>query len=170
MLAPLVSLLVGVVAAGPQVSTPALLKEMFHASERVTYVELSAQAVTEATGQQHGRVFVYVAYTKGAIDGFAVVDDEKGMHEPITLGVQVDPQGRIARVAVLAYREAYGGEIRDPRFLQQFNGKTLANALSPGVDVDAISGATISSRSVATMARRALVLCALAQQRLGAGT
>ena len=166
-----VALLLRILAAPAQpVGTPALLHEMFRASERVTYVELSAQEVTAATGQPHGKVFVYVAYTHGAVDGFAVIDDEKGLHEPITLGVQVDPQGRIARVAVLAYREAYGGEVRDPRFLKQFNGKTLASALTPGVDVDAISGATISSRSVATLARRALVLCALAQKRLGGGT
>lgn len=145
-----------------------VLKELFKASERVDYVEVSAAEATAALGQPHKKVVVFIARTGGGVDGYAVIEDVVGQHEPITFAIQVDPEGRLRRVEVMEYREAYGEEIRDPRFLRQFVGKTLADALKPGVDVDGITGATLSSRSATVAARRALVLCELAQKKLAA--
>jgi len=58
----------------------------------------------------------------------------------------------------MVYRERYGDEVRDPRFRQQFVGKTAADPLRPGEEVIAVSGATISSRAMALGVRRCLVL------------
>ncbi len=160
------ALCVALAGAGVLTSTPALLQALFHDSQRVGYVELSAAEVTTALGRAHDKVVVYVARTGTTIDGFAIVEDEKGQHQPITFGVQVDPRGRIARVEVMAYREAYGGEIKDPRFLRQFVGRTITDVLKPGLDIDGITGATISSRSASVVVHRALVLCALAKAKL----
>lgn len=145
-----------------------VLKEMFKSSERVDYVELSAAEASAALGQPHQKVVVFIARSGGGVDGYAVIENVVGQHEPITFAVQVDPEGRLRRVEVMEYREAYGEEIRDPRFLRQFVGKTLSDALKPGVDVDGITGATLSSRSTTIAARRALVLCSLAQKKLAA--
>lgn len=51
----------------------------------------------------------------------------------------------IARTKVLVYREEYGGEIGSRRWLRQFVGKSKAGELN---DIAAISGATISVRSM----------------------
>jgi hypothetical protein len=48
--------------------------------------------------------------------------------------------------------------VRDPRFREQFVGKTAADPLRPGEEVVAVSGATISSRAMAVGVRRCLVL------------
>jgi Na+-translocating ferredoxin:NAD+ oxidoreductase RnfG subunit len=145
-----------------------LLKEMFSTSQRVDWVELTAEEATAALGAAHKKTVVYIARTGDVVDGFAIIEDVQGQHEPITFGVQVDTTGHIRRVEVMEYREAYGEEIRDPRFLRQLQGKTLSDAIKPGVDVDGITGATISSRSATVVARRALVLCAAAQKKLAA--
>ena len=54
--------------------------------------------------------------------------------------------------------ERYGDEIRDPRFRQQFEGKTAADSLRASEEIIAVSGATISSRAMTVGVHRALVL------------
>ncbi|MCM4168752.1 FMN-binding protein [Arenibacter sp. H213] len=52
---------------------------------------------------------------------------------------------------ILIYREEYGGEIGSKRWLQQFIGKTSSDRVDHNSNIDGISGATISVRSM-TMA------------------
>jgi Na+-translocating ferredoxin:NAD+ oxidoreductase RnfG subunit len=52
---------------------------------------------------------------------------------------------KIAITKVLIYREEYGGEIGSKRWLRQFTGKSGEDSLD---DIAAISGATISVRSM----------------------
>ena len=86
-----------------------------------------------------------------------VVDDVLGKHEPITFAVAV--KGDTVRfVQVLVYREPYGGEIQDPRFLAHFQGKTGRDPLVPGKSVPRIAGATISVNAITLGVRRALWL------------
>lgn len=49
---------------------------------------------------------------------------------------------------VLIYREEYGGEIGSKRWLQQFIGKNGRNRVDYNTNIDGISGATISVRSM----------------------
>ena len=50
---------------------------------------------------------------------------------------------------VLIYREEYGGEISSKRWLRQFNGQRLGDEkLQTNINISAISGATISVRSM----------------------
>jgi hypothetical protein len=51
---------------------------------------------------------------------------------------------------VLTYREEYGGEIGSKRWLQQFLGKTGKDRVDYKTNIDGISGATISVRSMTT--------------------
>lgn len=54
----------------------------------------------------------------------------------------------ILKSKVLAYREEYGGEIGSKRWLKQFIGKKGGDELTYGDNIMAISGATISVRSM----------------------
>lgn len=54
----------------------------------------------------------------------------------------------ILKVKLLVYREEYGGEIGSNRWLKQFIGKTDPNKMKFGYDIQNISGATISARSL----------------------
>jgi electron transport complex protein RnfG len=103
-------------------------------------------------------IYVGTSGTGGAtvVDGYAVVVDEVGQHEPITFGVLTDKDGRVVRIEVMAYREAYGAEVRSQRFLRQYQGRTLTDLDQPSGDVDAISGATISCNSTRRAVKRAL--------------
>ena len=64
--------------------------------------------------------------------------------------IRRDGNWKIAKSKVLVYREDYGGEIGSKRWLKQFIGKTENDSLKYGDDIVAISGATISVRSMTT--------------------
>jgi Na+-translocating ferredoxin:NAD+ oxidoreductase RnfG subunit len=147
-------------------TVPALMKSFFSSSKRVTFKRVTlpdAAAAELAKKLGQGSVqrdwVIYVGESDGKLDGYAIVDAEKGMHEPIDFGVRFSPKGAVERVEVLVYREAYGDEIRAERFRAQFSGKTASDPITVGKDIDMISGASISSRSMALGVKRdALVL------------
>lgn len=140
-------------------TTSALLKDFWKTSDKVSFVTLPAAAPGKKAD------VVYVARSGGVVDGYSVVLDEIGQHEPITFGVQFDAAGLVRRVEVMAYREAYGHEIRSARFLAQFVGPKKEAA-----DVDAISGASLSCRSATRAVARALTLVARARAQTATTT
>jgi Na+-translocating ferredoxin:NAD+ oxidoreductase RnfG subunit len=147
-------------------TVPGVMKSFFSSSKRVTFkrVTLPESAAAEiakklGTGSVQREWVIYLGETDGRLDGYAIVDDEKGMHEPIDFAVRFTPKGAVDRVEVMVYREPYGDEVRSDRFRAQFQGKTAVDPIMAGKDIDIVSGATISSRSMALGVKRdALVL------------
>ena len=143
---------------------PALLKDFFAKSERVTFAKLALttdqqQSLRKRLGYDVPPTWtVYYGKTGERIDGVAVIDNELGQHQPITFGVLLGGDGVLKRVEVMVYREAYGAEIQQTRFRNQFIGKTASAALRHGTDIVAIAGATISSKSMANGVRRAMAM------------
>lgn len=92
--------------------------------------------------------------------GWAVVLDEIGLHEPITHLIHIDADGMVGDVQVLVFRETRGDAVKRPRFLKQFRGKGRRDRLRVGRDVDAVTGATYSSKAITRGVRKALLLVA----------
>jgi hypothetical protein len=84
----------------------------------------------------------------GEIEGYALMDDVLGKQMPITFLVIYNSEGGITACRILKYRERYGSGVRSKRWLRQFNDKNHQSGFNIGTDIDAISGATISSNSV----------------------
>lgn len=151
---------------------PALLTSFFPGADRVSFAKVAlSQQERAALSRKLGRPLrsdwtIFIATKAGQVTGYAVVDEVRGMHEPITYATRFTPAGAISRMEVMRYREAYGGEVREQRFLSQFNGKTAASPMRAGSDITAISGATISSYAVTRGAEEtAALLGLLLQQR-----
>ena len=147
-------------------ATPqSVLASFFPKSERVTYRTLALDVRGKARlahrlGYTPSRdsYTIFVALTQGKVDGYAVIDDELGLHQPITFATRLTSKGVVDRVEIMVYREPRGDEVRDPRFRKQFEGKSAADPLRIDRDIDAVSGATVSSASLATGVRRAAIL------------
>jgi len=146
-------------------STRSVLADFFPHSEHVGYRTFALDKSMRARLAQRlgyaparDKYTIFVATTHGQIDGYAVVDDEQGLHQPITFATRLSPRGMVERVEIMVYREPRGDEVRDPRFRKQFQGKTSQDPLRPGRDIDAVSGATVSSASLAVGVRRATIL------------
>ena len=95
--------------------------------------------------------------------GRAFLVEEVGKHRPITFVVGIRPDGHVQDVAVVAYREAYGGEIRNRRFLVQYKGKSATDSLQPFDAITNIAGATLSVDAASRAVKKTLALAAATQ-------
>ncbi len=121
--------------------------------DQVTAIQkLSGQKVL-SRGEQ-----VWRAQGANQFLGFFIVDYVIGKHLVIDYAIALDPDGRVKQVDILAYRESYGGEIRNRDWLAQFKGKTSRDALEVDKDIRNISGATLSSRHVTEGTKRVLAI------------
>jgi H+/Na+-translocating ferredoxin:NAD+ oxidoreductase subunit G len=146
-------------------STRGLLTDFFRASKSVTYKNVTVGPAERARLQARlgytparDRYTFFIASTGDRVDGYALIDEEKGEHLPITFAVKLSPTGVVERQEIVAYREPRGDEVRDERFRRQFVGKSARDAIEADRDIVAVSGATISSRSMAIGVKRAVVL------------
>ncbi len=129
-------------------STPALRDKMMH----------ELDGTQPSMWEEHYAVFT--ASRGGSAVGRAVVVEEIGKHRPITFVVGLRPDRSVQDVAVMAYREAYGGEVRTTRFLRQYRGKAPADQLRSGSDIKNIAGATLSVDAASRAVRKAQALVA----------
>jgi Na+-translocating ferredoxin:NAD+ oxidoreductase RnfG subunit len=151
-----------------QYFTPgAVLASFFKGATKITYKPVSlSDAEAVEIGKQLGQGpvkkdwSIYFSETDGKRnDGFALLDRELGMHDPIDFAVRFTGRGAVDLVEIMEYREAYGDEVRAERFRKQFIGKTAKDPIALGKDIQIITGASISSRSMALGVKRgALVI------------
>jgi electron transport complex protein RnfD len=102
----------------------------------------------------------YIA-SDGRFSGLAVKASPIGYGGPIDMVVGILPEGKISGVRIVAQSETpgLGTEIAREAFLGQFVGVSEADSLrvrKDGGSIDAVTGATVSSRAVATGVREAL--------------
>ncbi|MDD4179582.1 MAG: RnfABCDGE type electron transport complex subunit G [Candidatus Margulisbacteria bacterium] len=90
--------------------------------------------------------------------GLAVSVAPRGYSGAIKMLVGINADGKVIGVKVLDQRETpgLGANVVKRSFLAQFCGKTVKDEIEPKKDIDAITGATISSRAVARGVKEAL--------------
>jgi len=88
--------------------------------------------------------------------GYFIVDEVVGKHEFITYAVGLNADGSVKQIEIMQYNESYGYQVRDPKWLAQFTGKTSAAPLKLEGDIKNISGATLSSRHITDGVKRLL--------------
>ncbi len=99
----------------------------------------------------------YVARKNGAVLGYGIFETHTVRTKDETLFIVVDTAGSIRHVELISFFEP---EDYRPvqRWLALFLGKTEHDAISPGNDIAAISGASLTSRAVARSVRKVLML------------
>ena len=129
-------------------------------------------ALSKALGRRvDARSYPYleVRSEKGTV-GFIFMLDVIGESLPITFAIGVTADGALQDVQVMVYREPQGEAIQEKRFRKQFVGKRSKDPITLDKDIDAISGATISSRSATFAARKGLLLAEVVRGRASAGS
>jgi Na+-translocating ferredoxin:NAD+ oxidoreductase RnfG subunit len=140
------------------IKAEAAVKKIFPSATVVEYRELTLtqeqmRAVEQAAditfGESHlPHLVVHIVKEGGSIAGYAFEDTVIGKWGPIHFLVGLDPSGKIQQTVILDYKEIRGKPIAKKRFLNQYKGKTLNNKLMLRKDIDGVTGATISSRSL----------------------
>jgi Na+-translocating ferredoxin:NAD+ oxidoreductase RnfG subunit len=150
------------------------LQDMLPGSESVEKVArpVTAEEVTAVKKQLGGALtdggksaadpkeFVFYFGMKGGKKtGAAMLDSQPGKWGVIGFAVGVDAEtGKIVGMAVTTMSEKRGRPIALKSFLKQFFGKDKTAAFTVGKDVNAVAGATVSTRAAAFAARKAVVL------------
>ncbi|MCX6842562.1 MAG: FMN-binding protein [candidate division WOR-3 bacterium] len=109
---------------------------------------------------ENDTVSFYFGTKDGKKTGVALVEVQPGKWGPVKYVVAMDLAGKVTDLAVMSYVEQRGRPIATKRFLGQFIGKTVKSPVTVGKDVDAVSGATISSRATAFAVKKAIALYA----------
>lgn len=100
----------------------------------------------------------YIGKKDGKDSKYAIILDEQGKHFPMTFIVSLDPKASVEQVAVMVYREKRGDAVKRKRFLNQFKNKSSKDPIEVDNDIVHLTGATISSWSMAAGVKKAVVL------------
>ena len=87
------------------------------------------------------------AYKTANGDWF-ILDNVIGKHENIDIAVALSKDGKVKGIEVLVYRETYGDQIMNPKWLAQFLGRDNSEILKLDKQIKNISGATLSCRHI----------------------
>lgn len=87
-------------------------------------------------------------YKNNELLGYVFVDQAPSKSAKFDYLVVFNPKLEVINSKVMIYREEYGGEIGSRRWLKQFLGKTGNDRVNHESNIDGISGATISVRSM----------------------
>ena len=165
----------GIIAAGTVVSAPALGAQYFTvgAVQKALFADAAEFVHRPLTLNPDQRRLlasgfpvnsplpgqgVWEARSGGKLIGFVVIDRVIGKHDLITYATALNPDGTVMQVEIMEYREAYGYEVSNARWLRQFAGKGRGSPLQVDQDIQNISGATISCEHVTAGVKRVLVL------------
>ena len=111
-----------------------------------------------AEGTENDSVTFFFATKDDKPTGVALIEVQPGKWGPVKYIVAMDMTGKVVNLAVMSYVEQRGRPISTRRFLGQFIGKTGKSPITVGKDIDAVSGATISSRATAFAVKKVVAL------------
>ena len=141
------------------------MRRIYPSAKTITGVSITLDSVVTAKvyarSEQviRGKVAVRLAKdAAGNILGYGLIDEVRGKSQPITYITIIAPNGSIAEIEILVYREPYGGEVQYETFRKQFRGKRASSDLRVGRDIQNIAGATISSRAITNGTKKMLIV------------
>ena len=96
----------------------------------------------------------FSVYNDQKLLGYAYIGTAPSKTDHFEYLVLFNPNLVILKAKVLVYREDYGGEIGSKRWLRQFEGKSVETNFLLQKNIAAISGATISVKSMTSAINR----------------
>lgn len=99
---------------------------------------------------------VYKVLSNGKLASYAYLSKGFGKMNEFDYMIVFNKDLSILKVKILVYREEQGGEIGSSRWLKQFKGKSDPKNIKFGHDIQNISGATLSARSLTEDAKKVL--------------
>jgi electron transport complex protein RnfG len=149
-----------IVAAGALALVYILTSPLIKANAERSFIE-SLKSVLPADDFKlikEGEAVVYTGTKGGQLIGHAVKVAPRGYSGAIELLVGIDRQGKVSGVKVLQQKETpgLGTNVVKPDWLKQFLVKPPTAGFEVKKDIQAVAGATISSRAVVSGVNQAL--------------
>ena len=122
-------------------------------AEQVQRIEQRSKVKVRSPNQQ-----VWKVHAAGKLLGWFIIDQVIGKHELITYAVGINADGSLRQFQIIEYKEAWGSQVRELKWRDQFVGKTIADPLEVGADIGNLSGGTMSANHVTDGIKRLLFL------------
>lgn len=106
-----------------------------------------------------GKYPAYRAFNENKVlIGYGVITNASGYGGPITILSGIDPKGSLVKIEITENHETplYLNKVIEHGFLDKFTGKSTTDPVKLGEDLDAISGATVSSEGITSAVRKAV--------------
>jgi len=103
-----------------------------------------------------------IVFRDDTAGNYVIISEAEGYGGPLVIGVRASGEGEIGEILSLQNKEtpAYFAKMRKKRFFEQFAGKTVSENYLLDDDIDAVSGATVSSLGFTTAVRDAMHVAA----------
>ena len=121
-----------------------------------------AEISTETPYRAPNALSITAGYRENELLGYCVEVQTHGFSGPITMVVGVDLNGQVTGVAVTDHKEtqSVGTNAMTPEALSRYIGKSGTIRTSGSNSVDAVSGATATSKAITDGVNRALAIVA----------
>ena len=103
-------------------------------------------------------IYVWKISESDSLVGVAILDNVLGKSLPITYLTCFNMDGQLINAHIVKYREDYGYEVGNRRWLNQFLSLDASSDYKVGKNIDGISGATISVNSVTRGINRSAII------------
>ena len=143
-----------IIAENNRIKTEKSMEAVLPGADAFEKVEIEAPNVVEA----------YIAKSGDAVTGACVVTEANGYGGAVKVITGVDTDGKVTGVDILEHGETpgLGANATKPEFKSQFEGKTMNIGVSRGSalgnEINAMSGATITSKAVTESVNAALAI------------
>ena len=99
---------------------------------------------------------------------YVLIQEGQGYGGPFVLGIRIMEDGKIHEIIPLDHKEtpAFVKKIEDARYRDQFIGNNVSNDFIVGMDINAVSGATITTMAAAEAIRNGAHLAAIEKFKL----
>lgn len=158
------SLLSALSSCNSTVSTaePRLFSETFPSATDTNEILLSAEILTQVNLRKPK-----VTEIKGSagILGYNVESEVVSRSGPFGIRVLVDSELCVKQASVISYPWQRGRDVQKHTFTRQFEGKGIGDPIEIGRDIDAVTGATISSRVMADGVRESITLVKMLKEK-----
>jgi len=118
-------------------------------------IPIELDAIDQSAGTPKARSFKIMG--NNVLLGYGYVGEAPSMKRVFDYIVLFNPDLRIKKTKALIYREDHGRQIGSERWLQQFISMTVNDTPNYGENIDAISGATISAKSMTKAVGKVLI-------------
>jgi len=161
----LLVLIAGMLANVPGCTNPAktgvlqieAVHEIFPSATVISKMSISRDVETPTRPGNH--IVSEIRDSSGSL-GYCVESKLVSRSGPFKIRVFLDQQLVVKRVIVTSYPWERGRDVRKRAFRSQFEGKGPEDSIEIGKDIDAMTGATISSRVMSEGVREAIKLLA----------
>lgn len=145
--------------AGVNMTTEGKIAENAEKAEQEALVQVMSgaeefEALDESICAEYGALAVYTAKSGGETIGYCIKTAQNGYGGEIVSMIGVDNDGKVTGVSIISHSETpgLGANLTKESFREQFIGKgKIGNVVKAGAkenEINAISGATISSKAL----------------------